>query len=356
MDEEFDSDLGDERSPSRSPRRRSRASSSDSSHSRRGRDPSSSPARSETPAQILTMTSRTKRAVTTKFILAVNKGERTVNSVAVAGTFTSWIAIPLYFANGYWEARLGVDPGTHQYKFIVDGLWIHDDDKHNVANDQGSRNNTLVIFPGANVAEVPSSVLKHVKSGKVFRYSEKREAAARAKKEAKEIEAARIEAGLIKYAAKQEILTPLKETVFNPNVDAFVPKHLQTKEQKLSEIREKNEMETTSEEAIKENTSEEAIKWKVGDECVAKWRGRYWYNGRILEIIHDQVLVEYLDCGDEDYASLDELKPAGSLTEVVTLRDGGTVKNYSAGVSVKLGPSSRNTHGKHTLAPGRCGE
>jgi len=349
-------------------------------------------------------------AVTTKFILAVDKKDKAVSSVAVAGTFSSWTGIPLGFMNGCWEVRIDVTPGCHQYKFILDGEWIHDETKHSVDNHQGSRNNTLVVFKGANVTEVASSCLKNIKSGIAYRekkgilkYSEKREilkpvnrgltkldvVKERGEKEDKEIEAARIEAertrdqdtilkdireGLYKF--KREPFTPLKESV------DFVPKHLQTN----------NEFVNWGEEKVGGMDGEEEGKWKVGDECVAKWRGRYWYNGIIVEIIHDQVLVKYLDCGDEDYANLNELKSAGSLNEDGTLKtdslneDGtlktgpdedGTMKTAEAlmalanaaddnrGASTddsnaayisKLGKSNLSTEKKHKLAPNRCAE
>jgi len=338
-------------------------------------------------------------AVTTKFILAVDKKDKAVSSVAVAGTFSSWTAIPLVFVNGFWEVRIDVTPGRHQYKFILDGEWIHDESKHSVDNDQGSRNNSLVVFRGANVTEVASSCLKNIKSGIAYRekkgilkYSEKREilkpvnrglgkhdeAKERAKKEDEEIESARIEAertndqdailkdireGLFKF--KREPFTPLKEPV------DFVPKHLQTN----------NEFVNWGEERAGGMDGAEEGKWKVGDECVAKWRGRYWYNGIIVEIITDQVLVKYLDYGDEDYANLNELKPAGSLNEDGTIKTGpegdGTLKaaetlialanaaddnqgastddSNAANVS-KLGKTNLNTDKKHKLAPNRCAE
>jgi len=342
-------------------------------------------------------------AVTTKFVLAVDEEDEPMKSVAVAGSFTGWSAIPLDFIKGCWEAKIGVTPGRHQYKFILDGEWIHDQRKHSVENDQGSRNNTLMVFRGANVTEVASSCLKNMKSGTAYR--EKREilkpVSAKkvvekfdevdelAKKEAEELEAARIEAerthdqeailrdireGLIKNAIKREILTPQKEPMDYPVYDVlddteegihvdpkqaeeFVPKNFQVNK-KI------NWGEENGEDVGLTDGDEE---WKVGDSCVAKWRGRDWYNGRIMEIIHDQVLVKYLDSGDEDYANINELKPPGSLKDDGTVKpDDGTLKpddnpkastgDPTAATEAKLGKSNTSTDKKPTLALSRCAE
>lgn len=344
--------------------------------------------------------------VTTKFVLPVDKEDEAMKSVSVAGTFSSWSAIPLAFVNGCWEVKLGVTPGRHQFKFILDGEWIHDEAKHSVANDQGSRNNTLVVFRGANVTEVSSSCLKNIKPGTAYR--EKREilkpvskglekcdeVEEHGKKEADELEHARIEAerthdqdailrdireGLIKNAIKREILTPQKEPMDYPvydvlddteesiNVDVkqiedFVPKHLQTNDEMVNwgeeKIHQKNESsENSSEIGVIDETED---KWKVGDRCVAKWRGRYWYNGQIMEIIHDQVLVKYLDYGDEDYANLNELKPVGSLKEDGTLKTDDNHEDLTddpnAATVAKLGKNNTSTEKKPTLAPTRYAE
>ena len=55
---------------------------------------------------------------------------------------------------------LQVVPGSHQYRFIVDGQWRHDNKKPKVENDVGSHNNIMTVFKGATSTEISSSCLK----------------------------------------------------------------------------------------------------------------------------------------------------------------------------------------------------
>merc|ERR1711874_452814 len=58
----------------------------------------------------------------------------------------------------------------------------------------------------------------------------------------------------------------------------------------------------------------EWTKWKVGDLCVAMWNeDLVWYNSEILEIVGERVKVRFVEYGNEDYATLGQLKMAGSL-------------------------------------------
>ncbi|MFO1515105.1 MAG: glycogen-binding domain-containing protein [Verrucomicrobiota bacterium] len=53
----------------------------------------------------------------------------TAMSVQLVGDFTHWIEKPLSLqkeAGGVWRAEVDLAPGTHHYRFIVDGQW-HDD-------------------------------------------------------------------------------------------------------------------------------------------------------------------------------------------------------------------------------------
>ncbi len=50
-------------------------------------------------------------------------------SVLLAGDFTHWQASPVPLRkgpDGTWSASLPLAPGTHTYKFIVDGEWRDD--------------------------------------------------------------------------------------------------------------------------------------------------------------------------------------------------------------------------------------
>ena len=46
--------------------------------------------------------------------------------VHVAGTFNDWQPQPCDKAGSTWERRLTLQPGTYQYRFVVDGRWVAD--------------------------------------------------------------------------------------------------------------------------------------------------------------------------------------------------------------------------------------
>lgn len=70
-------------------------------------------------------------------------------SVRLTGTFCDWSAKGLALTkreDGVWEAYLQLEPGRHQYRFIVDGAWLPD--PHNtetVANEFGGANSLLLV-------------------------------------------------------------------------------------------------------------------------------------------------------------------------------------------------------------------
>jgi 1,4-alpha-glucan branching enzyme len=69
--------------------------------------------------------------------------------VSVCGQFNGWQpeAAPMTRrADGTWETSLTLRPGRYQYKFVVDGNWIHDPTaKVNVPNEHQSLNSVIEI-------------------------------------------------------------------------------------------------------------------------------------------------------------------------------------------------------------------
>ena len=65
-------------------------------------------------------------------------------SVMLAGDFTNWQQkpVPLQRQSGeVWKATVELTPGTHHYRFIVDGQWRDDPDcTIRVANPFGTQN------------------------------------------------------------------------------------------------------------------------------------------------------------------------------------------------------------------------
>ncbi len=70
-------------------------------------------------------------------------------SVCVAGSFNGWKPekTPLVrTGNGNWVGDLTVNPGRHEYLFVVDGQWVPDPKaRESVQNPFGGRNSVLVV-------------------------------------------------------------------------------------------------------------------------------------------------------------------------------------------------------------------
>ncbi len=81
-------------------------------------------------------------------------------SVQLAGSFNSWQPQPMSRDDdGVWRLELtAVEAGEHQFKFVVDGNWVHDGDQPNVQNEMGSCNNVVTASPEAEgkVTEEPT--------------------------------------------------------------------------------------------------------------------------------------------------------------------------------------------------------
>ena len=86
----------------------------------------------------------TKKEVT--FTIHADAGK----AVFVAGEFNSWdptVQKMAYKARkGIYAATLKLEPGTYQYKYVIDGTWCADPENVNaVANDQGTFNSVVVV-------------------------------------------------------------------------------------------------------------------------------------------------------------------------------------------------------------------
>mmetsp|Transcript_5950 Transcript_5950/g.20283 ORF Transcript_5950/g.20283 Transcript_5950/m.20283 type:complete len:189 (+) Transcript_5950:1052-1618(+) len=71
------------------------------------------------------------------------------NNVEVTGSFNDWASpgLPLTkYADGFFMREFCLPPGLHQYKFIVDGNWVHSEESPSV-NLDGSTNNVALVRP-----------------------------------------------------------------------------------------------------------------------------------------------------------------------------------------------------------------
>lgn len=70
-------------------------------------------------------------------------------SVSVAGSFNGWNPqkTPLHRnANGRWAGDVMLEPGRHEYLFVVDGKWLPDPKaREQVGNPFGGHNSVIVV-------------------------------------------------------------------------------------------------------------------------------------------------------------------------------------------------------------------
>ncbi len=82
------------------------------------------------------------------FVLSSHEAEE----VYLCGDFNQWIpgSLPMirHDEDHWWEKRLVLEPGRYEYKFIVNGVWIHNPDApENVPNIHGSLNSIVEVQP-----------------------------------------------------------------------------------------------------------------------------------------------------------------------------------------------------------------
>jgi 1,4-alpha-glucan branching enzyme len=68
----------------------------------------------------------------------------------LCGDFNQWSPLTLrmlkWNANGHWEKRVTLPPGRYEYKFIVDGEWMHDAKaRENAPNIHGTLNSVVHV-------------------------------------------------------------------------------------------------------------------------------------------------------------------------------------------------------------------
>ncbi len=69
--------------------------------------------------------------------------------VFLAGDFSDWQQKPIELKrqkNGRWKTYVPLDPGTYQYRFLVDGQWVNDPECTNLTtNPFGDSNCVRVV-------------------------------------------------------------------------------------------------------------------------------------------------------------------------------------------------------------------
>ncbi|XP_070577410.1 5'-AMP-activated protein kinase subunit beta-2-like isoform X3 [Ptychodera flava] len=72
--------------------------------------------------------------------------EGNAKNVYISGTFNNWEKkIPMVKSQGDFTVILDLAEGEHQYKFHVDGNWVHDHTVPTCVNEYGSYNNVIKV-------------------------------------------------------------------------------------------------------------------------------------------------------------------------------------------------------------------
>lgn len=68
------------------------------------------------------------------------------NDVKLSGAWNGWMTIQMYHeGGGMWSVVTPVPAGTHEFKFVVDGVWRHSTRHPTVGEDDATMNNIRVI-------------------------------------------------------------------------------------------------------------------------------------------------------------------------------------------------------------------
>ena len=75
--------------------------------------------------------------------------------VKIAGDFTSWHPIDMFYSDFVWKSEQRLDYGLHRFKFIVDGSWVCDDEMTKDVQN-GIWNNTILVTPKSPMRRIRS--------------------------------------------------------------------------------------------------------------------------------------------------------------------------------------------------------
>lgn len=80
------------------------------------------------------------------------QGHDKARSVCIAGSFNNWNpqSIAMKKNADAWIGNVKVKPGSHTYKFVVDGNWIEDPSNPLTAQDGNGNTNSVLVIPTLN--------------------------------------------------------------------------------------------------------------------------------------------------------------------------------------------------------------
>lgn len=106
--------------------------------------------RSTTPGISVQVPSASTRIYTdqTKVFPVVFRWDSGGRDVSVSGSFNNWQSKwQLHSSQGDLSTIVELPEGPHQYKFYVDGVWLHDPNEATVSDNFGGMNNIMVVKP-----------------------------------------------------------------------------------------------------------------------------------------------------------------------------------------------------------------
>jgi 1,4-alpha-glucan branching enzyme len=79
--------------------------------------------------------------------------------VQLAGSFTQWQPVEMAKTDEKWCLQLDLAPGEYEFKFVVDGKWIHDEGQASKINEMGSHNNIVIVSKFKKIFKFPILIL-----------------------------------------------------------------------------------------------------------------------------------------------------------------------------------------------------
>ena len=70
---------------------------------------------------------------------------RKPKKVFLSGSFNDWQLIPMSSSTSAFVTIIELPVGTHEYKFVIDGSWLHDPTQPHTEDGLGGRNNTVTV-------------------------------------------------------------------------------------------------------------------------------------------------------------------------------------------------------------------
>uniref|UniRef100_A0A0A9YJN3 5'-AMP-activated protein kinase subunit beta-1 n=1 Tax=Lygus hesperus TaxID=30085 RepID=A0A0A9YJN3_LYGHE len=83
--------------------------------------------------------------VTEQVFPTVFKWDGGGKQVLISGTFSDWKTIPMVKSHGDFVTIIDLPEGEHQFKYCVDGEWMHDPSHKVVETDTGTKSNLIAV-------------------------------------------------------------------------------------------------------------------------------------------------------------------------------------------------------------------